>query len=778
MQQATVMRPSSTQVNPSGSDVAFSLTILLFVAFFVFVAIHQLSPPSAVSAAAPATDFSSARAMRDIEAIAQKPHPMGSPEHAAVRDYILGKLQALGLKPEVQRATAINENWGNVLFSGAVENVMATLKGTDSSKSIIMVSHYDSVPTSPGASDNGSGVAVLLETARALLSGPALKNDVIFLFTDGEEYGLLGAKAFVDEHPQAKNAGIVLNFEANGAGGPAIMFETSPQNGWLIREFSKAAPHPVANSLSYEIYKLMPRDTDLSVFKWAGYECFNFAFIDSATAYHNPLDNLEKVDERSIQHQGSYALSLTRHFGSLDLPGKRDGDAIYFSSNGSTLFYYSGQWAVAVALLTTILFVGVVILGLRRRELSLPKIALGSAFFLLSALAVGIAVMIVFQVLALLHSGDGSSQGRVYGGGLYITGFIALALFLMASFYAGFRKKVSVADLSAGAMFWWVLLMILSVLYLPGGSYLFTWPLFFSLVGLALLFLLPAGTQGRSWKSFTVLCICAVPAVILFTQIIYLAFTAMGMAAAIGIVMLVVLLVGLLIPHLSLLATPNRWLLPGASALASICLIVIAGLTAGPDRDHPIANNIFYALNADSGKATWISTDERPDEWTSQFLSSGAERAPVTEYLPSVDGMLLTEPAPALPLTPANINLVDDHMTDGIRHMRLRLTSSRQSPVVALMFKPESEIEEAWVNGKRISRKLEGRWGIQYFGIPPEGIELALQLKPGPVQVQAVDLSYGLPELPASDFKQRPDYMVPTLFPFTDSVIVSKSFVF
>src|SRR5262249_23057660 len=153
---------------------------------------------------------------------------------------IMKELSAAGLEPQLQQTIGINRA-ARPLRVGVVENILAKLKGTTDGKSVLLVSHYDSMPNSFGASDNGSGVAALLETLRALKTGPALKNDVVFLFSDGEESGLLGSKVFVDEHAWAKNIGVVLNLDARGNSGPAMMFETSEDNGWLIREFAKAA---------------------------------------------------------------------------------------------------------------------------------------------------------------------------------------------------------------------------------------------------------------------------------------------------------------------------------------------------------------------------------------------------------------------------------------------------------------------------------------------------------------------------------------------------------
>ena len=94
---------------------------------------------------------------------------------------------------------------------------MARLPGTRSGgRAFLLVAHYDSVPTGPGATDNGAGVATVLETVRALKAGPALRNDVIVLLADGEERGLLGARAFVDGYPWAQEVGAVLNLDTRG----------------------------------------------------------------------------------------------------------------------------------------------------------------------------------------------------------------------------------------------------------------------------------------------------------------------------------------------------------------------------------------------------------------------------------------------------------------------------------------------------------------------------------------------------------------------------------
>jgi acetylornithine deacetylase/succinyl-diaminopimelate desuccinylase-like protein len=207
--------------------------------------LRSLGPPAPVGKEAPATEFSSARAKRHIENIAARPHPMGTAAHAEAREYLLAELRLLGGEPQVQRGTAVRG-----FRVGHVENLVARWKGRHGGKAVLLMSHYDSVSTAPGASDAASGVAAILEAVRALRSGPPFRNDLMVLFTDGEEAGLLGATLFMSEHPWAREVGVVLNFEARGSGGSATMFETSQRNGWLIGEFAAAAPHRLANSLA------------------------------------------------------------------------------------------------------------------------------------------------------------------------------------------------------------------------------------------------------------------------------------------------------------------------------------------------------------------------------------------------------------------------------------------------------------------------------------------------------------------------------------------------
>ncbi|MEJ7664039.1 MAG: M20/M25/M40 family metallo-hydrolase [Hymenobacter sp.] len=185
---------------------------------------------------------------------------------------------------------------------------------------MLVLAHYDSQPHAPGAGDDGAGVAAMLETVRALRAGPPLRHDIIWLFSDGEEAGLLGARAFAaDTARLRRTVGVALNVEGRGNAGPSLTFEVSPGNGWVMREYARAAPYPIASSLFYEAYRHLPNDTDFTPLRQAGVTGLNFAFVGGYPYYHSPVDTPAHLDLGSLQHHGSYLLSLVRHFGTISL---------------------------------------------------------------------------------------------------------------------------------------------------------------------------------------------------------------------------------------------------------------------------------------------------------------------------------------------------------------------------------------------------------------------------------------------------------------------------
>ena len=314
-----------------------------------------LEPPAPKLVNAPADQFSAARALDTLHRILGKdqPHPIGTPADDAVRDRIVAELTKLGYQPQIQTAFAC----GDFGTCATVNNVLARLDGTDtaSSDAVLLAAHYDSVPAGPGDSDDGVGVAAVLEIARALKAMPAPRHSVIFLLDEGEEAGLLGARAFVDSHPWAKDVRAAVNLDARGTSGPSVMFETGGANDWAVRLYAQHAARPAASSIFYTVYRQLPNDTDFTVFKAAGYEGLNFAFIGDEWHYHTPLDNSANVTPASLQHQGENALPAVVAFANADLSRIPRRDAVFFDLFGRAMIHWQARRSSQFALLAALL---------------------------------------------------------------------------------------------------------------------------------------------------------------------------------------------------------------------------------------------------------------------------------------------------------------------------------------------------------------------------------------------------------------------------------------
>lgn len=786
-QAASITQGDAVKVSQSYAaglrpDYLMALISFLLLAFFIFLSTLETTPPAAVPSAAPSTEFSSGRAMQHVGMISQKTHPPGTAEHSAVRDYIFKEVAALGLNPEIQKTAQIVDRRSHA-FGAVVENIVVKLPGTrNGGKAVLLSAHYDTVPHSTGASDNGAGVATLLETLRALRSGPALANDVIFLFTDAEEIGLLGAMAFVEKHPAAKDVKVALNFDTLGNSGATIMFDSTENNGWLIGEFAKAAPKPVANSLAEKIYGILPYMTDLQVLATDGVQGLNFAYIEGVHVHHTQLDSLETIDERSVQHTGSYALALARHFANIDLEPGVTRNAVFFSVLGSFLVHYPIGWAIPLAILVAALFIAVVAIGLRRKRLTFGGMILGLFAFLSSVIASAVVVSVLQKVTGILPN-DSLLLGNPdpYNSSLYFLGFVAVAIAVISALYVWFRGRTSIDNLTVGAMFPWLILTVFTGFALPAGSYLFTWPLLFILIAQGIDFVIRK-KETDPLKLSVGLSLSTFPAIVLIVPILYFCFQffSFEMSPRITAILIAVAMlpVGLLIAQLDFMSRPKKWLLPALAVIVGITFIAVGKSTSHFDRYNRMKSGLFYAVNANEGRAIWASLDLRPDEWTSQFLGNSTQRSSALNFA-GQDMSVLSGEAPTLPVPAPEIKVVSDTTTDGIRSLNLRIRSARQAPCVIVSLNEETTVRAFVLDGKRYDQYPKDGWRMRYYAVPAEGIELVLEMEQQPnVVLRVTDFSPGLPEVPGASFKPRPDHLMISPELFNDGLVVTKSFAF
>lgn len=726
--------------------------------------------------------------------VGREPHPTGSSSNTRVREYILEELVSFGLDPRVQKATVVDEEYGPPYTAAIVRNVLVRIEGTGrgagDAGSVLLAAHYDTVPVSPGANDDGAGVATLLETARALSAGPPLRNDVILLFTDGEELAPLGAEAFVERHPWSDDADVALNFEAGGSKrSPSVMFETSARNERLVAEFARAVRRPVASSATYEVYKYRPFYTDLTEFKEAGMASLNFAYWGDAIRYHTALDLPSSVDERTLQHHGSYALVLAQYFGDAAPAALRDlkpdaggSNAVYFDVLGLFLIRYPAAWAFVFAVLAALLFGGVIVLGLRRGLLTLRGILAGSLASLLALVLVPVVVTAALPVLRFLTGGRPAniSEGDVYYSGTYALGFLAVILALTVAIYGFAGRRVGGHNLAVGALVPWLVFCLLSLAVAPGASFVFTWPLIFALLGLGASFLI----TGASYLRVAPLLLSGAAAIALLAPLVYLLHLDLSVGKAPLTAVPIVLTAGLLVGPVALAGGGDSrvpaWA-PVGLALAAGAFFLAGSLLSGFDADHPRPDDILYTLDADTGEAAWATYKEGTDAYTSRFIGPDAGEDSVEDFLP-LGGPALVDEAPSLPLAAPAVEVLDDTTNGNVRTLRLRVSSPRGAEELLLWLQSDNlddtdtPVLSAMVDGEPVEKAEEpgwGRWGLDLFAPPEDGVELTLDLKPeAPVRLRVVGLSDGLPDVSGVDETRPPD----TMPRFADTTAVGKSF--
>ena len=142
----------------------------------------------------------------------------------------------------------------------------------------------------------------------------------------------------------------------------------------------------------------------------------------------------------------------------------------------------------------------------------------------------------------------------------------------------------------------------------------------------------------------------------------------------------------------------------------------------------------------------------------------------------------LRSPAPSAALPAPNVELLSDSKdSSDVRNLKLRVTSPRGAPSIRVYLDSGVEVLKAVVEGKVVDQDgaSQKRWGINYQALPPEGIELSLQLRSHePVKIRVMDQSYELPQLSASQKARPADTMPASLLPYSDSTLISKIFTF
>ena len=724
-------------------------TLGLLGAVFLF-SWRGLRPPAPRVVNGPGGQFSAGRALEVLGRVIadETPHPVGSDANNSVRQRIVAELTKIGYQPAVQTAFACNQ-YGTC---ATVNNVVARLQGGDV-QAVLLAAHYDSVQAGPGASDDGVGVAAVLEIARALKSLLVPRHSIIFLIDDGEEAGLLGAQAFVESHPWAKDIRAVVNLDARGTSGPSLMFETGGANAWALQLFAKNVSHPVTSSLFYTVYKQLPNDTDFTVFKHAGYEGLNFAFIGDVTQYHTPLDNIANVSPASLQHQGENALPSVVALANADLSHMPQSEEVYFTLFLGGTVRLTAKWNRALAFLCALLIGLETVLLIRAKRLAVKEFLRGLSAWIVILTATAILALILPRLIRL---GGGIPVNWVAHPFPVELAFWALAFSVVITTAIVFAPACGYWGLWSGVWCWWAFLAMVMALWQPGASYLLVFPAATAALcalRTVLRGLHPAESKEKSYQAWIVILPLSVSAVAGF-PVAMLLYDGLGnrtlpmIAVAVALMLTPILPLGLdLVGIRGLRGLALFWTPILVTAAAAFAAVVTPAYSA----KSPQRVIIRYWKDADTGKSQWITQSESgrlPEHLEVAAAFQRSDKGP----FPWDFGPVFLTPAPGLDAPAPTFTILQSQAVAGNRRYRVLLRSERGASQVMALFPPETEVSAVSVNDYAV--RISGRGAARFGGwkvyrcltTPPGGVEIQFTVPTGkPLEVFAADATSGLP---------------------------------
>ena len=784
-----------------------ALTLVIAMVLNVVVAYAPFnSTPSVKPATAPATVFSAERADDDLRAVASQPRSIGTPAHAATIATIRTRLADMGVESEIVEDVVARPDF-NQVFAGRLSNVIARIPGTNSTGAVLLLAHFDSVPTSLNANDGGLGVATLLETVRAIQAGDALANDVVLWFGDADETTSMNTR-ILQQHPWFDDVEVGFAFEGIGANGPSLLTyagqgdpdpddpvpavgenegfglanpHLSTDNGLWLREALDVIPHPVV-ALAFNDPALAA-GPDLGTTMWGSdIGGISFAQIGDSSGYHTDLDNPDNVSLASLQDAGDTSLALTRHFGNFDFDQAETANGlIAFNILPGQIVTYSTSWAVPLALLLTAALAAVLTIGIRRHQLTITGLLAGIGLTILSLIAVVMVVMVVSTIL----QPDVHFARNAYSSGwrFLLVGTLTLAV-VSAVFAAAARfvdREHTRTAIAAGPLVILTLLAILTATALTSLSYVFVWPTLAAVAFLAW----QLGSRPHPtnpWGLTAALSAVGFAVMLSAVPVMYL----LGAGLSIGqpmfaalVAVIAALLAVLLVPHFQHLTGKRGWLVPLSLAAAALVFAIGEQATNGFDADQPSRNYIQYTLDADTGEATWLSAATDIDDWTQQLFTDGhtntqAAFSPGYFYDQGFD--VIEAPAPTVDIPAPQLTVLNDTTTNGERTLDLRIESPRQAAMAHLQLDLPGTLIAASVDGTPLEVDPDTElteFPIAAYNPGAEGIEISITVNSSePIRGTLTDFTNGLPNLDDITYTARPDDIVPAPYDFRDPTVV------
>ncbi|HWY62571.1 MAG TPA: M20/M25/M40 family metallo-hydrolase [Rhizomicrobium sp.] len=687
--------------------------------------------PIALGIDAPQSQFSAARAQSVLTRLlgAQKPHPAGSAENGAVHARLSGELTRLGVPARMLTGMSCFAGRSTISCATVTDVIAEAIPGEG--KAILLVAHLDSVAAGPGASDDASGVATILETIRALKTDPkTVHHPVIALFTDGEESGLLGAALFLRDPGWRARVGVVVNVEARGTSGPSYLFQTSGGDMNLVGLYAQSVALPRASSLYGEIYHYLPNDTDLTPFLNAGFTGYNFAFIGNVAAYHTGLDTIANLDPVSLQSQGDNVLELARGLQSRDFAALSGEDGIYFDVLGRWLPRAPVRLALPLAVIAFFLVFLAGRLSIRPRASPRRRVL---ALLMPPLLLTGcVAMGFVLAGLAGLISGE-SDPSFAHPFALRIA--LSFGCWFVALLAMPWSRSIEASWL------WLAGFGIAGAFFAPGISPYFIFP---ALIAAPLLL------WTARWEGQVALALAALAALLVFIGFAANAEAIMGLRAhflftipaALGLIALLPVMEA---QNMGRGAWRAALLVSLAVALGAA---VLAGLLPAYDTGQPERLNLRYVEK--DGQSWWLAD---PVAHLPKSLRAAADFSEEPQLVEIARGYSAPAGDTLLPVPSSGLSRDKSHVL-------LDVYGSAAADGMALIV--EGGLGAVTIGGAKVDAP-QGRVLINCTGRDCARARVMLEFSgPMPGRILLAELRHGLP--PKADFlrRARPDWAVPS----------------
>ena len=739
------------------------LALLAALLVGAWVAFTDAMVPESQPAGARSVAFSAERAFADVKLLAAQPHPIGSAANTQVRDALVRRMAELGLSPQVRPGVGVLQRpaYPDLVVAGRVENVVGVLAGRDRSKpALAIMSHYDSVPGSPGAADDIMGVAASLEAVRAIKARGVPARDVMLIVTDGEEAGLLGANHFFQRDPLAKRVGLVLNLEARGSAGRVNMFQTSKQNGALIDLFQRTAVRPASSSLSVLIYERMPNDTDMTESLAVGVPGLNYAIIGRQFDYHSATSTPANLERGSLQDMGTQLLAAAAETAfAAELPGK-SASPIYSNLFGDVLIAYPVWvgWVLLVVIAALLTFavrwarhagafpatdvlrgMGALMFGALGAValLQFARLLTGAEFgfveqrFLLAQVTPWEwAIMLLSLAFLMLAAGE-LARGRRWIAALPVAlglGCSAFGGFDMIGAVTGvlaglvgvfvYSRPTSRPGAWAGVLLLGLMLSVVVQAAFPEASYVLVWPLLVGALGAA------ATSLGAQRGAVATALLAAMAAVTLgwVGGIAHFTFEAMDLMPLFGLQLITAGFV------LWPLAQPDegaeRGVIVGTMLLAGGLALTVVVRTEEPwSARYPQASYVGYLVDQDTGRAWRFARRSDETDWSRQVLAAEDGEAPLLKHW---SWRSAQRAAPAPPVAEPSPQVSLTKRADGT--VRLAVVPPPGARTLTLQLRARTAAEAVTLAGVPINLALPaGKWVTVAWQAPGKAPDLVIR---------------------------------------------------